>query len=115
MSKRSRRWPLDQRVGPKKAAKATRGRPKPKKNDGPPRTYAKSQTYTYLPADFFPDFFGTARAFLGKGSSKTPQKYFCKSPCRKLFIKKSEENRCQFFLDFLGDLSRFRVYLSDGL
>jgi hypothetical protein len=71
------------------------------KNDGPPRTFAKSQTHP--PADFFfPWHFVLVRfrAFLGKGSSKTPYKYFCKKSMSKTFPEKNRQKfRCQFFLD----------------
>jgi hypothetical protein len=50
---------------------------------------------THPPSDFFWAFLVKV-----KGSSKTPQTYFGKSPCRKLSPKFRPKFRCQFFLDF---------------
>jgi hypothetical protein len=75
------------------SSSSSRGRQN--KIDGPPRAFAKFQTYlpTYLPADFFVDFFLVCFwAFLGKGSSKTPQTYFCKKSMSKTFSKTSDKN-----------------------
>jgi hypothetical protein len=56
---------------------------------------------THHPAFFFLTFFSVRFwAFLGKGSSKTPQKYFGKNSVSKTFPKFSKKNRCQLFLDF---------------
>jgi hypothetical protein len=72
-----------------------------KKIDGSPHTFAKSQTHPPTCRLFFPLDFFCARfwALLGKGGSKTPEKYV-KSPCRKIFQTNRKKNRCQFLLDF---------------
>jgi hypothetical protein len=60
----------------------------PKKIKGPPLV-AKSQTClpAYLPTDFFSLKKKSFWAFLGKGISKTPLKYFCKKSMSKTFCK----------------------------
>jgi hypothetical protein len=82
--------------GQGQGARGPRGRPKI--FDGPPRTFAKSQTDppTHQPTFFFLAFFLVLvrfrfRAFLGKGSSKTPLKYFCKKSMSKTFPKKIDK------------------------
>jgi hypothetical protein len=87
-----------------------------KKIDGPPRAFTKSQTHPPTPPTFFFLTFYLVRfwAFLGKGSSKTPLKYFCKKSMSKTFPK-----ILIFFFDVSFSsiffvLSRFRVFLSDG-
>jgi hypothetical protein len=52
-------------------------------------------------------FLVSSWAFLGKGSSKTPQKYFCKKFMSKTFSEKIDQKIDVSF-------SRFRVFLSDG-
>jgi hypothetical protein len=81
-----------------------------KKPDGPPRTFSKSQTHPPAIRLFFLVRFW---AFLGKGSSKTPQTYFCKKSMSKTFPKKIVKNfDGQFFLDFFRFM-RCRVFFSD--
>jgi hypothetical protein len=53
-------------------------------------------------------------AFLGKGSSKTPQKYFCKKSMSKTFPKTIDRDLDVSFPSTFFVLSRFRVFLSDG-
>jgi hypothetical protein len=81
-----------------------------KKIDGPPRTFTKSQTHPPTIRLFFFLTFFLVRfwAFLGKGSSKTPQ---------KCFYKKSKISTKFFDVSFSSTffvLSRFPVFLSDG-
>jgi hypothetical protein len=66
----------------------------PKKNRRTPRTLTKSPTHPpTIRLFFFLDFFLVRFwAFLGKGSSKTPQKYFCKKSMSKTFSKISTKN-----------------------
>jgi hypothetical protein len=77
-----------------------------KKNDGDP-VYLPNPRPTHPPVDFLGRFFfklllSAFWALLGKGSSKTPQKYFYKSPCRKKDHKNRHKIQCQiFFLLFV--------------
>jgi hypothetical protein len=86
-----------------------------KKIDGPPRSFAKSQTHPPTIRLFFIDFFLVRFwAFLGKGSSNTHRKLFPrKVHVENFFQKNGQKFRCQFSLDFFV-LSCFRVFLSDG-
>jgi hypothetical protein len=59
-----------------------------------PRAFAKSQTHPPT-CRFFYVRFG---AFLGKGSSKTPQKHFCKKALSKTFGKKNDKISMSDFL-----------------
>jgi hypothetical protein len=93
----------------------SRGRQK--KIDGPPRTKTKSQTHPPAIRLFFPSLFFLVRfwAFLGKGSSKTPQKYFYKKPMSH--VENFSQNfdnffLCQFFLDFFGFIAFFNRFLT---
>jgi hypothetical protein len=46
-------------------------------------------------------------AFLGKGSSKTPQKYFCQKPMSKTFSEKNDKN---FDASFSSAFFFYRVF-----
>jgi hypothetical protein len=87
-----------------------RGRQK-KSTDPPVGTFAKSQTHPPTIRPFFVDFFLVRFwAFLGKGSSKTPLKYFSKKSMSKTFpIKTKKISKC-VFLDF--DLFCFIAFSS---
>jgi hypothetical protein len=74
--------------------------------DGPSRTFAKSQTHLYI---FSVRFW----AFPGKGSKKTPYKYFCKKSMSKTFPKKIDKNSMSVFFPTFYGLSRFWVFLGD--
>jgi hypothetical protein len=50
--------------------------------------------------------------FLGKGSSKTPLKYFCKKSMSKTFPKQIDKNFDVSFSSIFFVLSRFRVRVS---
>jgi hypothetical protein len=52
--------------------------------------------------------------FFGKGSAKTPQKYFYKQSMSKTFPKKIGENFDVSFSSTFFILPHFRVFLSDG-
>jgi hypothetical protein len=78
----------------------SRGRKK--KSTNPP-VHLLNLRPTHPPPDFFfLDIFFKVHfwAFLGKGSSKTPQKYFYKRSMSKKIQKFRQKFRCQFFLDF---------------
>jgi hypothetical protein len=62
----------------------------------PDRAFAKSQTHPPTSRLFFLVFF-RFWAFLGKGSSKTPQKYVHKKSMSKTFPKKSTKNLLPVF------------------
>jgi hypothetical protein len=88
-------------------------------DEHPPPVYLLNPRSTHPPADFF--FLGIFlvrfRAFLGKGSSKTPYeklKYFCKKSMSITFSKKIDKNFDVSLSSTLFVLSRFRVFLSDG-
>jgi hypothetical protein len=87
-----------------------------KKIDGPPRTFAKSRIHPPTIRLFFLDFFFRVRfwAFLGKGSSKTPLKYFGKKSMSETFSKISTKQSMSVFPRLCFVLSRFRVFFSDG-
>jgi hypothetical protein len=92
-------------------SKKPRGRQKKIDGPGPPRTLTKSQTHPPTIRIFFLVRFW---AFLGKGSSKTPQKYFYKKSMSKTFPKISTKNFDVSFSSTFFVLSRFRAFLSDG-
>jgi hypothetical protein len=73
-----------------------------KKIDGPPRTFAKSETHPPTIRVFFLDFFKST--FLGvsrQGEFKNTTKTFLQKVHVKSFSEKNRQNfRCQFFLDF---------------
>jgi hypothetical protein len=71
-----------------------RGEGPPKKTDGPPCTFDKSQTHPPTIRLFFlVRFWG----FIGKGSSKTPHKYFCK---KSMSTAAPKTNRQKFDVNF---------------
>jgi hypothetical protein len=78
------------------------------KNDGPPPTHL-----LYLPPAYRPNSKGLILsvfkfwAFLGKGSSKSPQKHFTRSPCGKSFTINSTKISLSAFPLF----SVYRVFL----
>jgi hypothetical protein len=65
-----------------------------KQIDGPPRTFAKSQTHPPTIRLLFAWLFFQVRfwTFLGKESSKTPLKYFCKKSMSKNISKSFDKN-----------------------
>jgi hypothetical protein len=67
-----------------------------------PPAHGLNPSPTHPTSDFFPlDFLVRFWAFLGKASSKTPHKYFCKKSMSKTFPQNNRQKfRCQFFLDF---------------
>jgi hypothetical protein len=73
------RWSQPSALSPQPCHRPPRGRQK--KIDGPPRTFAKSQTHPPTIRLFFLDFFLKSRfwAFLGEGSSKTRSKKYRKN------------------------------------
>jgi hypothetical protein len=74
-------------------------------------------TPPHPPADFlfFIEFFGYVFGrFSVSGVQKHHKNVFAKSPCRKLFQKKSTEISMSVFPRLFWFLSRFRVFLSDG-
>jgi hypothetical protein len=84
-----------------------------KKPTPPPSTIAKSQTHPPAIRLFLVRF----GAFLGKGGSKTPLNYYYKKVHVENFSqtpKKTTKIPMPVFLDFFV-LSRFRVFLSDGV
>jgi hypothetical protein len=75
------------------------------KTDGPPRTFAKSQTHPPTSRLFFPltFFFSTFLGVSRQGEFKNTTKMFLQKVLSKTFPKISTKNfdvRCQFFLDF---------------
>jgi hypothetical protein len=75
-----------------------------------PSIHLLNPSPTRPPADFlFLGFYFIVRfwAFLGKGSSKTPYKYFCKKSMSKTFSKKVDEHFDGSFSSTFFVISRF--------
>jgi hypothetical protein len=92
-------------------AQLTRGRQK--QIDGPPRTFAKSQTHPPTTRFFFLDlFFSTFFSVSRQGVQKHHKHIFTKKSCRKVFYKKfDQKSKTDFFSNFL---SRFWTFLEGG-